>query len=55
MASILKEVDGRILFGEASKRPNLYSEVINYLLANTNLLAAEFVENALGEERFSFH
>lgn len=52
MASILKEVDGRILFGEASKRPNLYSEVINYLLANTNLLAAEFVENALGEERF---
>jgi len=50
--SVLKEVDGRILVGEASKRPNLYSKAINYLLANTNLLTMEFIENALSEERF---
>jgi hypothetical protein len=52
MSSILKDVDGRILFGEASKRPILYSKVVNYLLDNKDLLTLEFVENTLSEERF---
>jgi len=52
MSSILKDVDGRILFGEASKRPILYSKVVSYLLDNKNLLTLEFVENTLSEERF---
>jgi len=50
--TILREVDAKILFGEAKKRPELYSKALSYLLSNTERLTSDFVAGALGEGKY---
>jgi len=50
--ALLKDVDARILFGEAKKRPELYSKAVNYLVSNTKRLTSDLIVSALDEGRY---
>jgi len=52
MDFILRDVDSKILFGEAKKRREVYAKALNYLMNNTSILTPSFIVNALSNERF---